>query len=195
MNQKTMTPAVERRAWPQHEYEALGNRCVGIKGRESLAVRQMVRDAVTVRGLDPKCIQLAQALVSFQLVNENFAVTGESRPLTFEFNTLTIVYGIHVFIRGDDAATRGGNWFFNIDRSQRNAIATSRNQASLAMLFNEVGGSWYVPIQPMYGEYKVDWTGTLTCDERAALPVVVARMTWSLVGLEIWQRNGPVLGR
>ncbi len=190
MNQQYVRLAV----YDDEAYEALAARCIGPQGRESLAVRQMVRDAITARGIDPTCVQLSDAVVSFQIADETFNAQGEARALNFRFNTLTIVYGISAGVR---AAGNPGNpdvWFFNIDRSQRNAIGQPENRASFTSIFT-IDTATYEPIQPMYGEYKVDWTGTIVLDEAAGFPHVVDRLTINLHGLELWQRNGPILGR
>ena len=189
MNARTATAR-----YAEQKYDALANRCIGPKGRESFAVRQMVRDAISARGIDPTCVQLAQAVTTFQIVDTAFAVTGEAVAMRFRFNTLTVVYGIQNGIRSPGVAINPDVWQFNIDRSQRNAIGQPDNRASLTSI-NTAGIVDYQVIQPMYGEYKVDWTGTLVMDERLVLPQQVDRLTINLLGIELWQRNGPILGR
>lgn len=189
MNQRTASAQ-----YAKAKYDALANRCIGPKGRESFAVRQMVRDAISTRGLDPTCIQLAMGVTTFQFADQTFNATGEPTALRFQFNTLTVVYGISNGIRAAGLAQNPDLWFFNIDRSQRNAIGQPDNRASLTSI-NTAGITEYAVIQPMYGEYKVDWTGTLVLDERTVFPQVVDRMTINLHGVEIWQRSGPILGR
>ena len=189
MNQRTASAQ-----YAKAKYDALANRCIGPKGRESFAVRQMVRDAISSRGLDPTCIQLAQCVTTFQFAEQTFNATGEAVALRFQFNTLTVVYGIANGIRAPGVAINPDLWFFNIDRSQRSAIGQPDNRASLTQI-NTAGVDTYLTIQPMYGEYKVDWTGTLILDERTVFPQLVNRLTINLIGVEIWQRSGPILGR
>lgn len=191
MNQQYVRLAV----YDDEAYEALAARCIGPNGRESLAVRQMIRDAITARGIDPTCVQLSDALITFQLEDETFQAQGEARALNFRFNTLTIVYGITAGVRAAGVAQNPDVWLFNIDRSQRNAIAQPDNQASFTGIATNAGDGHPSAIQPMYGEYKVDWTGSIQITEAAGYPHVVDRVTINLHGLELWQRNGPILGR
>lgn len=181
----------------ERQLDALANRCIGPKGRESLAVRQMVRDAVEGRRIDPTCVQLAAGISTFTLdPDEVFANRGESRSLRFSFNTLTIVYGISVAIRttGGTSLTSGASWLFNLNRSQRNAIGQPDNRVSLIVA--DTATSSPLVIQPMYGEYKVDWTGTLVMDESAVrLPQTVESFVMNLYGVEVWQKNGPIPAR
>lgn len=191
MNQQYVRLAV----YDDEAYEALAARCIGPKGRESLAVRQMVRDSIIARGIDPTCVQLSDAVVSFQLAEETFNARGEARALNFRFNTLTVVYGISAGVRAAGDAGNPDTWFFNIDRSQRNAIGQPENRASFSAI-DTAGVTEYEPIQPMFGEYKVDWTGAILLDAATAgFPYLVDRLTINLHGLELWQRNGPILGR
>ncbi len=201
MNQRTKDKAMNERTASAHyakaKYDALANRCIGPQGRESFAVRQMVRDAISARGIDPTCIQLAAGVTTFQIADTTFNAQGEATALRFQFNTLTVVYGISCGIRSPGDAASPDVWFFNIDRSQRNAMGQTANRASLSTIYTQAlgGGSIYSTIQPMYGEYKVDWTGTLILDERIVFPQLVNRLTINLHGVELWQRSGPILGR
>lgn len=177
----------------QAELEALANRCGGPKGRESLAVRQMVRDAIESREIDPRTVQLAAGITSFQLdPDEVFNIRGEARALRFKFNTLTVVYGISVAISSSGATLgRPDVWLFDLQRSQRNAIGQPNNRVNLSSV---AGADEPTIIQPLYGEYKVDWTGSLLMDEiNARMPQTVERFTISLHGIEIWKHNGPIL--
>lgn len=181
------------------QLDALTNRCMGPMGRESLPVRQLARDALKARKIDPTCVQMAQAVTTFTLDPDDvFATTGETRNLRFEFNTLTVVYGMSVAIRvatgGNTTLQSGASWLFNLDRSQRNAIGQPDNRVSL--LVADLGVQSPFNIQPMYGEYNVDWTGTLQLIEAVArLPQTVESFVMNLYGLELWHKNGPIMAR
>ena len=181
----------------ERQLNALANRCMGPKGRESLSVRQMVRDAVSARRIPADCVQLAAGISTFQLDPDDvFTTNGESRDIRFSFNTLTVVYGMSVAITvaGGGSLQSGMNWLFNLNRSQRNAIGQPDNRVSLVVA--DVGTQGPFVIQPMYGEYKVDWTGTLVMDEVAArLPQTVEKFVLNLYGVEVWQKNGPIMAR
>ena len=177
----------------QAELDALANRCGGPKGRESLAVRQMVRDAIESRQIDPRTVQLAAGASTFQLDPDDvFNIRGEARALRFKFNTLTVVYGVSLAISSSGATLgRPDVWLFDLQRSQRNAIGQPNNRVSLSAFS---GPDQPTVIQPLYGEYKVDWTGSLLMDDvTARMPQTVERFTVTLHGIEVWKQNGPIL--